>query len=65
MDTKEYLELSDELDKQPVPNFELSHFTHVWIKSRMPEAYAELKANFRAIEDEIYAARESRNQEPF
>lgn len=65
MDTKEYLELSDELDKQPCPNFELFHFTHVWIKSRMPEAYAELEANFRAIQDEIYAARESRNQDPF
>jgi hypothetical protein len=38
---------------------EFHTYTTVWMKSRMPEAYKELKARFKSIEGEIYAQHES------
>ena len=34
---------------------EFHTYATVWMKSRMPEAYNELKPRFKAIEGEIYA----------
>lgn len=54
MDTPEYFKkLSDLEEDQIHPEFHT--FATVWIKSRMPQAYAELKSRFKAIESEIHA----------
>ncbi len=54
MNTKDYFQNIPRLDEDQVhPEFHT--YTTVWMKSRMPEAYNELKAQFKAIEGEIYA----------
>ena len=57
MDTKDYFQNIPELkDDQVHPEFHT--YTTVWMKSRMPEAYKELRAKFKSIEGEIYAQNE-------
>ena len=57
MNTKDYLQNIRSLDEDNVhPEFHT--YTTVWMKSRMPEAYNELKAQFKHYEDEIYAAQQ-------
>jgi hypothetical protein len=54
METKEYFEKLTDLQNDHVhPEFHT--FTTVWMKSRMPERYAELMSQYRVIEGEIYA----------
>ena len=54
METEEYFEkLADLKNDQLHPEFHT--FTTVWMKSRMPERYAELMSQYRVIEGEIYA----------
>jgi len=57
MDTKDYFQNIPKLkDDQVHPEFHT--YTTVWMKSRMPEAYKELRAKFKSIEGEIYAQNE-------
>jgi len=58
MDTKDYFQAIPDLNEDMIsPEFHT--YTTVWMKSRMPEAYKELKARFKSIEGEIYAQHES------
>jgi hypothetical protein len=62
MNTKDYFQAMPDLeDDQVHPEFHT--YTTVWMKSRMPEAYNELKAKFKAIEGEIYAQNECNGTE--
>jgi hypothetical protein len=57
MDTKDYFQNIPKLKNDQVhPEFHT--YTTVWLKSRMPEAYEELKTKFKSIEGEIYAQNE-------
>jgi len=54
MKTEEYFEELLSLKNDQIhPEFHT--FTTVWMKSRMPERYAELMSQYRVIEGEIYA----------
>jgi hypothetical protein len=55
MDTKEYFKNLSSNDEHLTLHPEFLTYTTVWMKSRMPEAYNELKARFKSIEGEIYA----------
>ena len=58
MNTKDYFQAIPNLeDDQVHPEFHI--YTAVWMKSRMPEAYDELKSRFKSIEGEIYAQHEA------
>lgn len=60
MDVPEYFQkLNDLEDDQIHPEFHT--YATVWIKSRMPEAYNELKARYKAIESDIYWQHECNN----
>tara|TARA_B100000214_G_C23714032_1_gene511142 strand:+ start:194 stop:451 length:258 start_codon:yes stop_codon:yes gene_type:complete len=62
MDTHEFLALSKELDeelRQDYHQHELYSYVTVWLKSRMPDLYQELEANFRRIEPNVYAVNAS------
>jgi len=62
MNTKDYFQAIPDLeDDQVHPEFHT--YTTVWMKSRMPEAYNELKAKFKTIEGEIYAQNECNDTE--
>ncbi len=57
MDTKDYFQAIPNLEEDKLhPEFHT--FTTVWVKSRMPWIYDELKSRFKAIEGEIYAQHE-------
>jgi hypothetical protein len=54
MKTKEFFQNLPSLAADGVdPEFHI--YTAVWIKTRMPEAYNELRSSFAHIENEIYA----------
>lgn len=54
MNTKDYFQNISSLEEDQIhPEFHT--YATVWMKSRMPEAYNELKHRFKAIEGEIYA----------
>ena len=60
MDTKEYLDLEAAHDIETRQNSNASEFTSyvtVWIKSRNPELFSDLAANFEQIESQVYAKR--------
>ena len=62
MDTHEFLALAKELDKELRRDYhqhELYSFMTVWLKSRMPDLYKELEADFRRIEPNVYAVNAS------
>lgn len=64
METQEYLSLADQLDsqlRQDQHQFELYSFMTVWLKSRMPNLYNELEADFRRIEPNVYSVYASRD----
>jgi hypothetical protein len=67
MNTKEYFQNLPSLEDDSIhPEFHA--YTAVWIKSRMPEAYNELKSRFRSIEGEIYAQQQidaANTKDPF
>jgi len=63
METKEYLEELDKLDHNSV-HPEFYTYTTVWMKSRMPQAYKELKASFENYEGEIFDAMQQ-DEAPF
>ena len=67
MKTKEFFQnLPDLQDDQVHPEFHT--YTAVWMKSRMPDAYNELKARFKAIESEVmaqYACDDANTEPPF
>ena len=54
MKTKEYFEGLSALHEDLI-HPEFHSYATVWMKSRMPERYAELMSQYRAIEGEIYA----------
>jgi len=57
MDTKDYFKAIPDLDDDQIhPEFHT--YATVWIKSRMPDRYEELKARYKAIEGEIMAQHE-------
>ena len=57
MNTKDYFQNIPSLDEDRLhPEFHT--YTAVWMKSRMPEAYNELKARFKEIEGEVMAQHE-------
>ncbi len=67
MHTKEYFSQLKTLESENIhPEFHT--YATVWIKSRMPEAYKELKASYKAIESDIYWQHEcngTNNKTPF
>lgn len=67
MKTKEFFQnLSNLEDDNIHPEFHT--YTAVWMKSRMPEAYNELKSRFKAIESEImaqHACNDANTESPF
>ncbi len=61
MDIYEYIKLSKQHDEKArfdTNSNEFSHFLTVWVKSRQPEIFKDLEANFRHLEPTIYAHRE-------
>jgi Asp-tRNA(Asn)/Glu-tRNA(Gln) amidotransferase C subunit len=57
MKTNEYFNELKKLDTDQIhPEFHT--YATVWIRSRMPERYQELKAAFHNYEGEIYAAQQ-------
>lgn len=60
MDIKEYIELSEQHDKESptLSQVELNQFVTVWVRSRFPEVFKELKSSFADKESVIYAYRE-------
>ena len=52
MDTNEYFKQLPKLIKDDI-NPEFHTFTAVWMRSRMPEAYAELASRFQELEGQI------------
>ena len=67
MNTKDYLQAIPDLEEDLLhPEFHT--YTTVWMKSRMPDAYNELKARFKAIESEVmaqYACDDANTEPPF
>ncbi len=58
MEIDEYIRLSDsESNQESHP--ELAAFVKVWVESRMPGTFSELKEQFKAIEGNLYAHYES------
>ena len=54
MKTTEYFQELNDLDNESIhPEFHT--YATVWIKSRMPDRYEELKSRYKAIEGEIMA----------
>lgn len=67
MKTKEFFQNLPSLAADGVdPEFHI--YTAVWIKTRMPEAYNELRSSFKHIENEIYAqyaCDDAHSEQPF
>ena len=67
MKTKEFFQNLSSLEDDNIhPEFHV--YTAVWMKSRMPEAYKELKSSFKNIEGEImaqYACDDADTELPF
>ena len=67
MKTKEFFQNLPSLEEDSIhPEFHV--YTAVWMKSRMPEAYNELKSRFKCIENEImaqYACDDTNTELPF
>lgn len=65
MNTTDYFQAIQSLEEDQIhPEFHT--YATVWMKSRMPERYQELKAAFKNYEGEIYAAQQKPNDEiPF
>ena len=67
MNTKDYFQAIPDLEEELLhPEFHT--YTAVWMKSRMPDAYNELKARFKAIESEImaqHACNDANTEPPF
>lgn len=67
MDTKDYFQAIPDLNEDMIsPEFHT--YTTVWMKSRMPETYNELKSQFKHIEGEIhaqYACNDANSETPF
>lgn len=67
MKTEEFFQNLPSLEEDLVhPEFHT--YTAVWMKSRMPDAYNELKARFKAIESEVmaqYACDDANTELPF
>ena len=54
MNTQDFFQAIPDLEEDQLhPEFHT--YATVWMKSRMPEAYNELKSRFKAIEGEIMA----------
>lgn len=61
MEINEYLKLEQTHDletRQNVMESEMLKFVNVWVKTRQPEIYNDLKQSFREMENQIYAQRE-------
>jgi len=57
MNTTDYFQAVQSLNEDQIhPEFHT--YATVWMKSRMPERYQELKAAFKTYENEIYAAQQ-------
>jgi len=57
MNTTDYFQAIQSLEEDQVhPEFHT--YATVWMKSRMPERYQELRAAFKNYEGEIYAAQQ-------
>ena len=67
MKTKEYFQNLSNLEGEGIhPEFHV--YAAVWMKSRMPETYNELKSQFKHIEGEIhaqYACNDANSETPF
>ena len=55
MKTTEYFQELKNLDAEELIHPEFHTYATVWMKSRMPDRYAELVARYKAIEGEIMA----------
>lgn len=57
-DAEEYWELS----KTTPTDFEMDRFVRVWVESRCPDMFNELKSRYRHLEGDIYAIVEAESR---
>ena len=65
MNIKEYISLANKNDAETCRDsnsHEFTNFVLVWVKSRRPEIYRDLRASFEEIEGDVYALREAESR---